>query len=111
MLITDIKNFQEKNIYNNYLHSIENRAQMSHDKLDRIKKKLRSLEWIPKGEIDDTRFEKLYGDLRSYLQVHADGSPDEDLDLFLSADPLNSIKVCSLFINSNVAIDFQCRKV
>lgn len=61
--------------------------------VDRVKKKLLSLEWIPEGEIDDTRFEKLYSDLRVYCNENTDHSIYLK---FLDLNPLSSIKVSKI---------------
>lgn len=31
-----------------------------------LSEKISALKWVPNGEVDDTRFEKLYDDLSSY---------------------------------------------
>lgn len=67
---------------------------MTHEKTERFRKKLYSLEWIPQGELDDTRFEKLYDDLKTYLVVDKYGKHHEDFKLFMSLDPFKSVKVC-----------------
>lgn len=72
----------------------------------RVKKKLSSLEWIPQGEIDDTRFEKLYTDLKGYCNINTNPSI---YSKFLDLNPLSYIKV-SDFLIIIVIILIQFRK-
>ena len=57
----------------------------------RIREKVEALLWVPDGEVDDTRFEKLHDELEKLIQNVG------DLSLLLSFDFLATLEVCLIF--------------
>lgn len=73
--------------------------------------KVSALRWIPNGEVDDTRFEKLFDDLASYT------SSDSGRQELFDADLLGILQVrqkaifcvsCSSRPNFNPFLDSSC---
>lgn len=52
-----------------------------------LAEKISALKWVPNGEVDDTRFEKLFDDLSSY------SSSESGLTELFSAGLLDVLKV------------------
>jgi hypothetical protein len=60
-----------------------------------ISAKIAALQWIPNGEVDDTRFEKLFDDLSSYTATQ------NGTETLLKEGLLSTLKVCLFAFQHN----------